>query len=238
MNTTNAFQVLQKTYDLMDYDPEFKGILGNIPMNVLMVVFGDSGHGKTEYVMRMVKSYCKKGVDVDWISYEQGHGLDMQMALRRNNMIELGKMFHISDPNHKKDPNTTYLQDLIKKIKGRNSSDVFVIDSLQYLGLTVKEYYELKNMFSKKGFIFISHKQGKLPEGTTAIKIGYDGGLRILVKNYIAYPEKNRFGGTEPYIIWEERARLLEQKFFAERDKQERKTLFNQPENAQNSLEA
>ena len=234
MQSLNTFQIQQKVYDIMPYDEEFKGVLGNIPQSVMMLVFGDSGNGKSEFTMRLAKSLCKHKIYVDWVSYEQGHGLDMQMLLKRNNMIEVGSYFQVSDPNWKKDDDTSYLHDLDKKIGKRGSSDVFVIDSVQYMDITVKDYKWLKNRHKDKGFIFISHKEGKYPEGTTAKKIGYDGGCRILVKNFIAIPEKNRYGGNDPYFVWEERARMLEQKFFLEYDKKDKKTLFTQLEMAEN----
>jgi hypothetical protein len=237
MKTTGTFQILQKVYKLVQYPTEFKGLLGNIPLNISMLVFGDSGHGKTELVMRMVKGFCSCQINVDWISYEQGHGLDIQMALQRNEMIEVGSYFSVTDPNGDKNPNTTYLEDLYNKIGKRGSADLFVIDSAQYINITVTEYHALINKFPKKGFIFISHKEGKHPEGTTAKKIGYDGGCRILVKNYIAYPEKNRFGGKEPYIVWDEVARIREPKFFEDRDKTAKKTLFSESDNTQKAIE-
>lgn len=227
------FQILQKKYDLMKYDPAFKCVLGYIPQNVIMVVFGESGHGKTEFTMRLTKSFCQGKTKVDWISYEQGHGLDMQMALKRNNMIEVANYFSVTDPNYKKNPNTSYLEDLHSRVSKRGSADVFVIDSLQYMMITVADYYELKNKYPSKGFIFISHQNGREPDGTTAKKVAYDGGCTIRVKHYIAHPVKNRYGGNDPYIIWEERARLLEQKFFLERDK----TANNAPKIAENSHE-
>ena len=227
--TLGTFQILQKTYDLLAYDDEFKPLLGNIPDNIHILIFGDSGHGKTELGMRLVKSFCRGGTDVNWVSYEQGHGLDMQMALRRNGMLDVGSRFAVTDPHYAKKQNTTYLEDLRNKVEKRGSADLFVIDSIQYIDITVHEYFQLKNDFPAKGFIFISHKNGKDPDGKTALKVGYDGGCRILVKNYIAHPEKNRFGGTEPYVIWDEMARRREPKFFIEQDKQAAKTLFNQP---------
>lgn len=233
MKTIGVFQLDQKKYQVMALPAEFIPLLGTIPENVIIIIYGDSGHGKTELAVRVVKGICSCGISVDWLSYEQGHGMDLQMAIRRNNMKEVADYFQITDPNWDKDPNTSYLDDLCEKIGKRGSPDLYVIDSIQYTRFTVVDYYYLKNKFKKKGFIFISHQDGSLPEGSTAKKILYDGGVGIRVKNYIAYPKKNRFGGTEPYLVWEERARLLEQKFFLERDK----TANNAPKIAENSHE-
>jgi hypothetical protein len=237
MITTGTFQVMQKRHDIMNYTPEFRGILGTIPRNVTITIYGDSGHGKTEFAMRMVRALCLSGVYVDWISYEQGFGLDMQQLLQRNDMLSVGSYFSITDPDHKKNPDTTYLADLDNKIGKRGSADVFAIDSVQYMSITIADWLWLKKRHPKKGFIFISHKKGTLPDGVTAVKIGRDSLVRLLVKNYIAYPEKNRCGGKENYIIWEERARLLEPKLFEKWDKAKVKTLFTPLENTDNEHE-
>lgn len=236
MKTINPFQLEQKKYDTIELTPDFKPTFGSIPKNVHMVIFGDSGNGKTELVMRFVKCLCLLEVNVDWISYEQGHGMDLQQACMRNRMIEVKDYFQISDPDSK-DDNISYFEDLEDKVRKRGSCDVFVIDSIQYTRFTFDDYKKLKTLYKKKSFIWISHKDGKLPLGKVAKDVAYDGGITIMVKNFIAHVLKNRFGGYMAYIIWEERARLLEQKFFLDRDKAAKKTLFTEPENAENEAE-
>lgn len=221
MKTIGVYQLGQKTYDILSLNDKFKPCFGSIPRNVEITFAGGSGHGKTEGVMQFVKHLCEIGLSIDWISYEQGHGFDLQQAVIRNNMIDVAKNFQITDPHADKDPNTTYFQDFENKVKKRGSPDIYVIDSTQYSHFTEADYLYLKRKYGhKKGFIWISHIEGRKLRGTLANTIAELGGVTVWVKNYIAEPVKNRFGGNEKFVIYEKRARLLEPKYFAELDKQ------------------
>ncbi|QEM13455.1 hypothetical protein [Mucilaginibacter rubeus] len=221
MNTIGVFQINQKKYDTIELLGKYRHTISRIPKNAHITFYGDSGQGKTEAVMQFVKELCLVGLSVDWVSYEQGHGYDLQLCVNRNNMIEVAEYFQLTDPDGNKDENTSYFDDLVTKVGKRGSADIFVIDSVQFTDFKVEDFKYLLKKFKKKGFIWISHKEpsGKLPKGSVAQDIARLGHITILVKNYIAEPLKNRFGGNEKYVIYEQRARLLEPKFFAALDK-------------------
>ena len=232
MRTINPFQLEQKKFDTIDLPAKWANTIGHIPKNIHMIVFGNPGNGKTEFVMQFVKVMCSLGLDVDWISYEQGHGMDLQKACRRNNMIEVKDHFQISDPDSDREDNVSYFEELENKVKKRSSCDIFVIDSVQYTRFTFEDYKHLKTRYKKKSFIWISHREGREPKGSVAKSIEYDGSLTLMVEKFIAYPVKNRFEAWEPLIIYEERARLLNPKFFLDREKEAKKNLFSHDENA------
>ena len=100
----------------------------------------------------------------------------------------------------------------------RGSPDIMVIDSVDYCNLTVEQYKFLRKRFPKKIIILIAWSQGNRPKAQAAKDIEYMVDVKLQVKHFMIWP-KSRFGGNEPYIIWEERARLHEQKYFAELDK-------------------
>src|SRR5690606_24620731 len=107
-------------------------------------------------------------------------------------------------------------QDLDDYLKKRNSPDFIFIDSVDYTGFTWDEYLFLKNKYgNRKAFIFTAHstKSGALKKAISE-RIVFDGGLGIVVSSYIAQPIKNRFGGFEPFVVWEERAMLQNPAFF------------------------
>lgn len=66
-------------------------------------------------------------------------------------------------------------------------------------------YIALKKEFPNKLFIYISHADGKEPDGKLAKQIRYDSNVKIYVDGYIASCN-SRYGGGEPYTIWEEGA--------------------------------
>jgi KaiC/GvpD/RAD55 family RecA-like ATPase len=63
-----------------------------------MSITGDSGHGKTELVVKFIKQLClKNNTKADYFSFEQGHSKSLQDAIQRNNMEEVkGKVMFIT----------------------------------------------------------------------------------------------------------------------------------------------
>lgn len=240
MKTIGVFQLGQKKYDTIDIGGAWGKSIPRIAKNACITFLGDTGEGKTEGVMQFVKQLCLGRVKVDWVSYEQGHGYDLQLAVNRNRMIDVSDFFQVSDP-HDKPADVSYFQDFYTKVTTRGSADFFVIDSSQFSEFEVDDFKILltDKKCKKKGFIFISHKEpgGKLPIGILAKTIARLGHITVMVKNYIAEPVKNRFGGNEKYVIFEERARVKEPKYFAELDKQAKKDLFNTTQTTENTPE-
>lgn len=218
MKTLGVAQFQQKRFKLLN-QPEgsFKNHLGDIPAHFMMIVFGNSGNGKTEYDIQLAKYFTQFG-KVLWLSYEQGHGYDLQKAVNRNNMQEVSGDFLITDPTADLPKGVTFIQDLDQYLSKRNSPDFIFIDSLDYTGFGFEEYDLLKRKFGKKKtFVFISHAKGKSPMKRIGEQIHYDGGIAVFIKDFIAYVVKNRFGGTEPHVIYEQAARERNPMFFAER---------------------
>jgi len=97
------------------------------------------------------------------------------------------------------------IDELITRLEKKKGPDVVIIDSLQYTGMSYKEYKILKDRFRNKLFIFISHAEGSHPEGRVAKSVRYDAFVKIWVEGFVAYPS-GRYGGSEPYTIWDEGA--------------------------------
>ena len=49
------------------------------------LIFGDSGHGKTSYVLQIVKMLCQNSQRVHYNTAEEGLKKSFKMALKRNN---------------------------------------------------------------------------------------------------------------------------------------------------------
>lgn len=166
--------------------------------------------------MMLSKELAQHG-KVLWLSYEQRHGYDLQTATMRNNMCDESGRFLVSDPLEDLEAGVSLFEDLDQYLEKRGSADYIIFDSIDYTGFNWKEYQDLKNKyFDRKGFIFIAHstKNGVLKKSISR-DILFDGGMGILVKDFIAYPEKNRFGGFAPFVVFEEQARERNPLFFA-----------------------
>jgi hypothetical protein len=207
MKVLGTVQFQQKKFKTLPLTGRFKNTLGNIPYHFMAIIYGDSGNGKTECCIQLAKDLTAFG-KVAWLSYEQGHGFDLQTAVNRNKMEDVSGNFLIIDPVSDLPHGTTFLQDLDKYLAKRNSPEFIFIDSVDYTRFDFADYEVLKTKYGhRKTFIWISHANGNKPQKRVATQILYDGGIGIFVKNFIATVIKNRFGGFTDYIIYEKMAR-------------------------------
>lgn len=218
MKSLGVQQFLEKKFKLLEItDPQWQGILGHLPQGFVGSIHGKSGQGKTEFCVRLAKLLCRFG-KAAWLSYEQGHGYDLQRAIIRNRIADVAGAFIPLDPNQKRKPGLSMYEELDQYLSRRGSPQYVFIDSLDYLELDFEQYKHLKLKHAKKGIIFINHEKGNEPKTAIGQRIAYDGTFTIQVKNYIASPVKSRVGGIAEYIIWEERARELNPLYFAQKE--------------------
>lgn len=192
-------QLLQKKYSFLEgLTEKFSRSFGSLTNNFIMTVWGDSGNGKSNFIMQLLTELMKYG-DVLYVSLEEGTESTMQlMALR-----------HLSEESHsgkiKFADNTMNYDGLMWTLKRKKQAQFVVIDSVQYLDINYEKYKRLKEAFPKKSFVFISHANGKNPDGRTANKVRYDSGIKVYVEKYIAFIQC-RYGGNKPFVIWAEGA--------------------------------
>ncbi len=187
--------LLNKKYKLFEFSGEWYDAFGCPEMKGIWFVWGNSGNGKTTFVLKFIK-YLAGFATVAYNSLEEGGTHTMQEAFRRTGMQEVSKRVILIEGES--------MPELEQRMNKHKSPRVYVIDSLQYMGISYNEYKAFKERHRDKLVIFISHADGKLPEGRSAKKIMYDAGLKIWVEGYRAI-SKGRYigpnGGT--FTIWE-----------------------------------
>lgn len=160
-------------------------------------IYGAPKNGKTTFALQLAKYLTNFG-RVAYDSVEEGLSLTMQMAMERVKMEEAGKRFILLE---KEDVN-----ELTMRLKRHKSPDIIVIDSVQFLDLKFSEYKQLKEAFHEKLFIYISHVEGRLPEGNTARRIWRDANVYFNIEGFRAFPV-SRYGGGEHVDIYPEKAK-------------------------------
>lgn len=234
MKVLGLDQFESKKFDLMKTDGSpFIGVMGKIPLFFICVVLGYSGNGKTEFVMQWVAELLSLNIKMRcaWISFEQRHSYDLQAATKRNNIRRFNKRFLPVDPLYRpkkrknkkgeveqpKETEKSPFEQILDYMRKRNSPEIVVFDSIDYMGISWDEYKMLKEHFEgRKIIIFIgqSTKTG-IPRKKITEDVLFDGGMGIFVSKYIAYAmEKHRYGGTGHFVVWEERAKQLNPTFF------------------------
>ena len=162
------------------------------------IIWGESGNGKSAFVMKLAKYLCQ-WCKVAYDSLEESTGLSFQNSLKREKMDEVKRRFQILD----REP----MEELSERLSKRRSPEVVIIDSFQYSGLTYATYKALKERHRNKLLIFVSHCEGIKPEGRAAKKVAYDADVKIFIEGFRAVC-KGRFI-TKPgnhFTIWEEGA--------------------------------
>jgi len=190
--------LLNKKYKLFEFDGEWFEAFGNPERKGVWFVWGGSGNGKTTFVLDLIKNLA--GFEkVAYNSLEEGGTHTMQRAFKRAGMIDVSRRVILIEGES--------IADLEDRMYKHKSAGVYVIDSLQYTGINYNEYKALKERHRDKLIIFISHADGKQPEGRSAKKIMYDAGLKIWVEGYKAF-SKGRYIGSNGgvYTIWPEGA--------------------------------
>lgn len=172
---------------------------GELTFDFRVIIWGDSGNGKSNMVMQLVDDLAKVA-PVLYVSLEEDKGLTMQTKINRY-------VHHSRKAKVRFMGAGTRLADLEAYLAKPRTPRFVVIDSVQYFDMDHRQYKALEARFKSKGFIFISHAKGKLPDGKTADKIRYDAGIKVRVDRDIGFVMHSRYGGTTNYIIWEEGAR-------------------------------
>lgn len=187
---------LSKKKKVLELDGQFEKSFGRPEVGVPWTVMAQVGSGKTTFTSMLVK-YLSKFGKVYYDSIEEGDGESLKLAWDKVGMIEAATRVILL--------NREGIEELILRLKKQRKPKFVVLDSIQHSDLTKQGYLDLRNTFPTITFIFISHMDGRKPEGNLAKFIYQDSGVKILLKGFVAFP-KSRFGGNAPFIVWPEGA--------------------------------
>ena len=191
-------QVQSMNIPSFPFEGEWEKAFGHPDRTGTWIIWGNSGNGKSSFVMQLAKYLCRFA-KVAYDSLEESTGLSLKNSLVRHKMEEVNRRFVILDRES--------MEELSERLSKRRSPEIVIIDSFQYSGLTYATYKAMKEKHANKLLIFISHAEGMNPEGRAAKKVAYDADVKIFVQGFWAMC-KGRFI-TAPgnyYTIWEEGA--------------------------------
>ena len=193
--TISASKALAVKNRVLPVSPEWTGCLGwEIARHGVVFFWGNSGNGKSSAVMAFAKMLSGVG-RVLYVSKEEGYSLSFQHTLSRFSMADCGASFQVIDDED--------LETLTERLARPKSPEFIVIDSVQTMGMTYRDYRALKERFKSKMFILVSQVDGKQPDGRPARRMMYDADLKIWVEGYTAFSKGRFIGETGKYIIWQ-----------------------------------
>lgn len=186
---------LNRKFDTFDFDGKWRDSFGEPEKNMRILIYGKPGNGKTEFAIQMAKYLCGF-TRVYYNSFEQGISKTLQDALRRNEMQDVAGRIIFGDKEE--------LHEMHERLSIRNSPQVCVIDSRDYMNLTGQQYRDLIEAFPRKCFIILCWESAGKPKGEHAKAIEFMVDVKVHVRDFVAYP-RCRFGGNQKYIIWDKK---------------------------------
>lgn len=202
MKLSTGKKVCARTWkDVPEMEQKWKDALGDLKLGFRLIVWGESGNGKSNFVMQMCAQLLTSLGTGLYLSLEERQGPTMQRLIER--YIPEAQRPALKFPNR----HPTYAE-LMAFLKRPRSPQWVVVDSVQYFDfVSEKRYKAMEEAFPNKCFIFVSHAKGRQPDGRVADKIRYDAGIKVFVRKDIAYIQHSRYGGHTNFVIWEPGAR-------------------------------
>ena len=201
--TLGVKDILNKKYKVLENVPEWiTNTFGVLPDPFHIQVIGRPKNGKTSVIMKFAKDMSIAGYHTWYNSKEEGDSKTVQDAYLRVDMKKAaGKMF-LGDGYYYQD-----MREYLKDGAGKRKK-IVIIDSLDYIKLTKKQYIQLIEENPTKSFVVICWGGKK---GTEWVCDDYYGnqikhmmGMITGVQSFIV-ESRGRYGPTEPYSIWPER---------------------------------
>lgn len=190
----------RKKYKTLPLKGVWKEHLGDIERSGSILIYGDSGHGKTTYALQLMRELCQ-GEKVLYNSLEECGSLSLLTNLERTGLKQYKNKYLVcGEP----------LDNLIQRLSRPQQPKIVFIDSVQacFRGKKTEDYHNLILQFPQTLFIGISQMRKGMPKGAVAEEFYWFCQDRVLVQDFNAYIEKTRTGGNElePYIISEIKA--------------------------------
>ena len=163
----------------LEFEGEWLEEIGKPEVTGSWVIMGPPKNGKTSFAM-MVAKYMTNFGRVYYNSIEEGFSKTIQLAFKRVDMSSTKKKLILAQE---------CFEQMYARLSRHKSPDIIIIDSLQFMELQFDEYKKLKEDFPNKIFIYISHVDGRKPDGKTAQRIWRDANVIARVEGRRAFIE-------------------------------------------------
>ncbi len=194
-------QLYKTKRNVLPFNAKWRDFMGSPECKGSIIVWGSSGNGKTRFAVQFA-NYLSTFKKVAYNSIEEGDSATLARAFQECGITADNKNLLVL--------NMESLSELRERLLKHKSPDVVIIDSLQHWRISEVEYKELVTDFPNKLFVFVSHADGKEPSKAIGMAVKYDANVKICVDRFVATATSRCDGHKgKPFIIWEERARVL-----------------------------
>ena len=191
--------IIDTKIPVFDFAGEWFEAFGKPQRNGVWYIYGDSGHGKTSFLLMLIKQLANYG-NILFVSYEEGEAsVSLQEGIKRIGLLEANNRVSVCTKN---------IKELCERLSNRKSPDIVIIDSLDLSEFKrAEQVAELKNSFKNKLFIFTGWAKGKEPAKRIGEDVLFLANQKFFVEGYRAISRGRSFGQAGYLDIWEEEAR-------------------------------
>jgi hypothetical protein len=183
----------------VEWDGDWERAFGRPQATGVWFVFGNSGHGKTTFVLMLIKRLAEFG-RVHFISYEEGAtSASIQDGICRLGLLEVNRRVGIV---------VETIAELTNRLCKPYPPRFIVIDSLEMSGATSRQIAALAARFPARLFIVIGQAEGKQPASRAGRDLLYVANQKIWVEGYRAISRGRSFGELKHLVIWEKEANV------------------------------
>ena len=180
-----------------DFDGEWYEAFGNPQSTGLWFIYAASGHGKTSFMMELIKKLAESG-KVLYESYEEGLSENLRQAVKRIGLAQVRGKVQIAVDS---------ADDLRKRLNTSRNIRYVIIDSIDMSDFaTVKQVNALVEQHPSKLFIFTAWAMGKMPAKKLSNSVLFMANQKIYVEGFRAFAKGRSIGAKGYYTIWEEGA--------------------------------
>jgi hypothetical protein len=178
-----------------EFTGEWLEVFGKPQRTGVWFIYGNSGHGKTSFVLMLIK-YLSEFDRLLFVSYEEGEkSISLQQGILRLGLLSVNSQVKVCEDR---------LEDLTTRLKKRRSPGIVLIDSLQHSDFkSIKHLHGFTGGFPSKLFIIIGQAKGRNPLGQLGKEVLYLANQKIWIEGYRAFNRGRSFGEREYLTIWE-----------------------------------
>ncbi len=189
--------LLDSKIPTLDLDGEWHDAFGSPQSTGLWLVYAASGHGKTTFMMELIKKLSESG-KVLYESYEEGLSENLKQTVKRTGLSQIRNKVQIAVDS---------AEDLRRRLQKSRNIRYVIIDSLDTSDFaTVKQVNALVEKHPGKLFVLTAWAVGKQPAKKLSNSVLFMANQKIYVEGFRAYSKGRSMGTKGYYTIWEQGA--------------------------------
>jgi adenosyl cobinamide kinase/adenosyl cobinamide phosphate guanylyltransferase len=202
----SVYNLLNKKHRLLPFTGVWHDAFSEPSAMGIWFVYGDSASGKTSFAYQLAKYFEKRiKKSVAYISFEEAGSHTMQEAAIRAGWKVKGSRIRVVDP--------VSVEELDRWLEKHKSPEVIIVDTLQRWQKTYSVKADglirLMEKYRNKLFVYLSHVKKGEPDGSLAVTVMREAGLKIFVEGFRAFSKGRYFGTKEYYSIWAEKEKTI-----------------------------